>query len=178
MISEALNQSLPDLSRPSFMDRMSGMRREGRRPAAAMDRMSCMRREGRRPVAAMDRMSCMRREGTPAWMQVVDGVGNRPSRTPVAAMDRMCCMRRDAYRDVGGRPRLERAVEGRRPAAARRKPESDHVVIPAQAGIQWFVLSIPACRQAGMTTERGYPAKPAIDSRPRCSPPRFQLSLE
>ena len=33
-------------------------------------------------------------------------------------------MRRDAYRDVGGRPRLERAVEGRRPVAARRKPES------------------------------------------------------
>ena len=69
--------------------------------------------------------------------------------------------------------------------AARRKPESDHFVIYGQevlyaaggqearsrlahAGIQWFVLSIPDCRQAGMTTgmttERGYPAKPAIHS--------------
>ena len=44
-----------------------------------------MRREGRRPVAAMDKMSGMRRKGTPAWMY--------------------------AYRDVGGRPRLEQAVE-------------------------------------------------------------------
>ena len=30
----------------------------------------------------------MRQEGTPAWMQVVDGVGNRPSRRPVAARRR------------------------------------------------------------------------------------------
>ena len=124
----------------------------------------------------------MRREGAPAWMH--------------------------AYRDVGGRPRLEQAVEvvdrvgnrpSRTPVAARRTPESDHFVIygqdvryaargqearsrPAKAGIQWFVLSMPACRQAGMTTgmttERGYPAKPAIDSLPRPLPPGFQLSLE
>ena len=33
-------------------------------------------------------------------------------------MDRKSCMRRDAYRDVGGRPRRERAVEGRTPGAA------------------------------------------------------------
>ena len=121
-------------------------------------------------------------------------------------MDRMSCMRRDAYRDAGGRPRLEQAVEGvdgacpqqagreqavedarsrygqdvlyaargqdarSRPACLPRagRPEFDHFVIPAQAGIQWFVSSIPACRQAGMTTgmttERGYPAKPAIHS--------------
>ena len=50
----------------------------------------------------------------------------------------------------------------------RQKPESDHFVIPAKTGIQWFMSSIPACRQAGMTTgmttERGYPAKPAIHS--------------
>ena len=52
IFKDALNQSIQDCSRLSFMDRMSGMRREG----------------------------------TPAWMQVVDGVGNRPSsRTPVAA---------------------------------------------------------------------------------------------
>ena len=79
----------------------------------------------------------MWREGAPAWMQAVDRVGNRPSR---------------------------------RPGAARQKPESDHFVIPAKAGIQWFRPSIPACRQAGMTTgmttERGYPAKPAIHSPP------------
>ena len=31
----------------------------------------------------------MRREGTPAWMQVVDGVGNRPSRMPVAVQTRL-----------------------------------------------------------------------------------------
>ena len=93
------------------------------------------------------------------------------------ARSRPVCGRGHAYRDVGGRPRLEQAVEvvdgvgnrpSRTPVAARRKPESDHFVIPAKAGIQWFVLSIPACRQAGMTTgmttERGYPAKPAIHS--------------
>ena len=33
---EALHKSLQDFSRPSFMDRMSGMRREGRRPVAAL----------------------------------------------------------------------------------------------------------------------------------------------
>ena len=57
--------------------------------------------------------------------------------------------------DAGGRRRLEQAVEEARSR-------------PAQAGIQWSVSSIPACRQAGMTTgmttERGYPAKPAIHS--------------
>ena len=70
-------------------------------------------------------------------------------------------MRRDAYRDVGGRPRLERAVEGRRPVAARcmhhstlafipanyisytyntftSLHHSTPAVIPAKAGIQWF----------------------------------------
>ena len=36
----------------------------------------------------------------------------------VAALDRMSCMRRDAYRDVGGRPSLERAVEDRMSEAA------------------------------------------------------------
>ena len=68
-------------------------------------------------------------------------------------------MRRDAYRDVGGRPRLEPAVEGRRPAAAmyrkscmRRdayrdvggRPRLEQAVEgarsrPAKAGIQWLI---------------------------------------
>ena len=45
----------------------------------------------------------MRREGTPAWMQVVDGVGNRPSRMPVAARTRP--------RQAGGSTRIH-AGEG------------------------------------------------------------------
>ena len=48
----------------------------------------------------------------------------REGRMPAAAMDRKSGMRRDAYRDVGGRPRLEQSVEGTMPKAARRRPES------------------------------------------------------
>ena len=109
--------------------------------------------------------------GRPRLEQAVEDARSRDGQEVRYAARGHACM------DAGGRPRLEQAVEvvdgvwnrpSRRPAAARRKPASDHFVIPAKAGIQWSVSSIPACRQAGMTTgmttERGYPAKPAIHS--------------
>ena len=82
-------KSLRDLSRPSFMDRKSGMRREDRMPVAAMDRKSGMWRDAYRDVGGRPRLE-RAVEGTPAWMQAVDGVGNRPSRRPAAAQMRPC----------------------------------------------------------------------------------------
>ena len=63
-------------------------------------------------------------------------------------------MRRDAYRDVGGRPRLEQAVEAVdrvRNKRSRVRPRREQAVEearsrPAKAGIQWFRPFIPAWR--------------------------------
>ena len=53
-----------------------------------------------------------------------------------------------AYRDTGMQA-VDRVGNrrSRTPAAARRKPESKLSVIPAKAGIQWFIQAIPAQRE-------------------------------
>ena len=84
-------------------------------------------------------------------------------------------MRRDAYRDVGGRPRLERAVEGRRPVAAmdrmscmRRDPYKDVGGRPRrERAVEVIdVACLPrAGREQAVEEARSRPDLPAADRR-------------
>ena len=95
----------------------------------------------------------------------------REGRRPAAAMDRMSCMRRDAYRDVGGRPRLEQAVEGARsrPANAGSHPRHSgerrnpvvYLIHPRPGGDDHPLSGAATLKRQGRIQ---HPGNPCLDS--------------